>query len=85
MHEVFDSAKYFVGFNRFLSYMEVKCQIRLERYSKVFCVFGTNKTCGAKFVLDHWVTLPKFIAKHLELLNGIFHVLAYSYTALMFS
>ena len=53
MHEVFDFAKYLVEFNRFLSYMEVKCQVRLERYSKVFCVFGPGKTCGAKFVLDH--------------------------------
>ena len=30
------------------------------------------------------VTLPKFIAKHLESLNVSFHVLPHSYTALMF-
>ena len=49
MYKVFDSANYFVRFNRFLSYMEVKCQVRLE----VFCVFGLDKTCGAGFVLDY--------------------------------
>ena len=51
MRYLFDSAKNFVEFNTFLSYMEVKYQVRLVQYFKIFCVFDLGEACGAKFVV----------------------------------
>ena len=51
MRYLFDSAKNFVEFNTFLSYMEVKYQVRLVQYFKIFCVFDPGEACGAKFVV----------------------------------